>query len=69
MTSKSTVIAIVVILAVIIVGWIIYSMSQGKQMYNNADTTGSISNDLNQVPDDSALDGDIDSLNKEIQNF
>lgn len=78
MSTKSIIIAVVVIVLVILVGWYIYATymqpkpaSESQTSLNQAsnDTTSSIQNDLSQVPDDSAVNSQLDSLDKDVQNF
>jgi hypothetical protein len=36
---------------------------------NTPDTTTNISNDLNQIPSDSSINNEMDSLNQDLQSF
>lgn len=78
------IIAVVVALVVVIVGWSLYYMNQlqtgnsydqstiqTRQQEQQIDdnTAQEISNDLNQIPDDSSVNREIDSLNADVQSF
>ena len=78
MKTKSLIISIIIILVVVIIGWYVYSslIQQSQQDYSaelessySSDTTTNISNDLDQVPDDSSINGDLDSLDKDLESF
>jgi len=75
MNSKSIVITVVIILAVVLAAWYFYS-NFAQQSYNiqpgtdyTSDTTGGISSDLEQIPDDSSINSEMDSLNQDVQGF
>lgn len=78
MSTKSTLITIVIVLVVVLAVWYLsyYFISYPQQgnvqqqgASNTPDTTTNISNDLQQVPGDSSLDEEMNSLDKELQNF
>lgn len=78
MSAKLTLIIIVIVLVVIFAVWYLSSMfigqfqqnSGSQQGVNNAsDTTIKISNDLNQIPDDSSVNGEMNTLNQDLQSF
>jgi len=77
-SAKLTLIIIVIVLVVIFAVWYLSSMfigqfqqnSGSQQGVNNAsDTTIKISNDLNQIPDDSSVNGEMNTLNQDLQSF
>lgn len=76
MSTKSTLITIVIVLVIVFAVWYLSYMfikqpQQGSQQgINNApDTTANISNDLKQVPSDSSVNGEMNTLNQDLQNF
>jgi len=78
MNLKLTLSIAVIILIVVFAGWYLYTqyvpeVSQLQQEQENAqnsnDTTASIESDLNQVPDDATVNGDMDSLDASLEAF
>ena len=82
MSLKSIIIAIIIILVIIFVVWYFYyNSNQTSQSFQtqkninpqssqgNIDTTAGILNDLNQIPNDSSANGEMNSLNQNIQSF
>ena len=78
MNIKLLIITIIIVLVIVIAGWYLYSyfVQQPQQGYNiepsvtpSLDTTTNISNELNQVPDDSSVDGVMNSLDKDLECF
>lgn len=75
MNSKSLIVTIVIILVIVFVAWYLYS-NFFQQSYNiqsgvnyDSDTTGSISNDLNQLPNDSSVNSEMNSLDQNVNDF
>ena len=78
MNSKSIIITIIIVLVIVLAGWYLYSYSAKPAQQNYTaqpnsnyptDTTASISNDLSQLPDDSSVNSEMNSLNQSIQSF
>ena len=81
MKTRLILIALVIILAMAvgIVGWYLYSdlNVDYQQNYGNEenqentadDSTAEISSELNSVPSDASLEGDMQGLDAEIQGF
>ncbi len=73
MNQKSIIITVLVVLIILFSVWYLYYnySQQSQQGYTqpNDDTTAGILNDLNQIPDDSSIDSEMNSLNQDIQNF
>jgi predicted PurR-regulated permease PerM len=70
------IITVIVIILVLVVGWYVYSIysnQQAQPIYNfqpkASDASANIMKDLSQVPDDSALNSDINSLSQDIEGF
>lgn len=78
------IIAVVVALVVVVAGWFLYiyqqnafentydnlqAQPQSQQKEADDNTTEEISNNLNQIPDDSSINSEIDSLNADVQSF
>ncbi len=71
--------AVVVLVIAGLAGWYFYSSpstvqvtpveSQTTQVNTTTDTDTNIANDLNQIPDDSAMDQDAASLGTDIQSL
>ncbi len=74
---KLTLTLLIIILVVVVAGWLLYAsyVPKGEQIQQESgqdstvDSTATIEADLNQVPDDSAVNGDIESLDASIQAF
>ena len=79
MDSRVIIIAIVLILFIVLGVWYLYGLNQHSRSAQQnsrqtnqtpmADLTTSISSDLSNVPNDSATDNDMNSLDKDLQNF
>jgi predicted PurR-regulated permease PerM len=78
METRLIITTIIIVLVVVFAAWYLYSVfsDQNQQDYGSqpvsdttADTTSRISSDLNQIPDESSLNSDIDSLNQSVQGF
>ena len=79
MNIKGTLITIVVVLVVVFGAWYLSSLyikNLSSKTYvpqgttsNIQDTTSSISSDLNQIPDDSSANKEMDTLNQNLQSF
>lgn len=71
MNSKSIIIIVLVVLVVALGVWYFYSSynQQWQQGFKSDDKTASILNDLNQVPGDSSVEGELNSLDQSIQSF
>lgn len=72
MKSKLIVIIVLIILVIVFGAWYLYysysqQLQQGYQTSN--DTTTGILDDLNQIPDDSSVDNQMNSLDQDFQNF
>ena len=78
MNSKLIIITIIIVLVIVLVAWYLYAVMSGQQgnMQPNSsgteikgDTTADISASLNQVPDDSSMNGEVNTLNQSVQSF
>lgn len=77
MNFKLTVSIIIIILVVVVAAWLLYTnytpgdkqTDQESAQDSSVDSTATIEADLNQVPDDSAVNGDMDSLDASLQTF
>ena len=76
MSSKAVIITVVVVLVIVLAVWYLSyvflgQMQQGQQMQtsNAPDSTQNISSDLNKVPSDSTVNGDMNTLDQDLQNF
>lgn len=76
MSTKKTLIIIVIALVVVFAVWYLSYMfmnsSQGgsqKGPNNAPDTTLNISGDLQQVPSDASVNGEMNTLDKDLQSF
>lgn len=81
MSTKRTLVIVIIALVVIAVVWYFSYMlmnlyrfgSDSQQTTNNTsnapDTTLNISGELQQIPDDSALNNDINALDQDLKSF
>lgn len=75
MKTNQIVILVLVVLIVVFSIWYLYYYNQMIQRNysiesdNSSDTTDFIANELNQVPGDTSLDNDIESLEEQLEGF
>ena len=77
MNLKLTLSIVVIILVVVIAGWLLYAnyvpdsspTQQESEQDSAVDSTATIDADLNQIPDDSAVNGDMESLDASLRGF
>lgn len=75
MNFKLTLSIVIIILVIVFAGWYLYANynpngQDSRQDANSGiDSTAAIESDLNQVPDDSAINGDMNSLYASVQAF
>lgn len=68
---------VIIILVVVIAGWLLYAnyvpnngqIQQEATQDSGADNTATIEAELNQVPDDTSVNGDMQSLDADVQAF
>lgn len=77
--NTKLIITIVIILVIALVGWYLYATMSGQQGSTvkpnpsvtniTGDTTADISATLNEVPNDNSMNGEVDTLNKNVKGF
>lgn len=72
MSTKKTLVIIIITLVIVLVVWYLsyIFIRQPQQGASNAiDTTTNIQGDLNQIPDDSSINKEMNTLDQDLKNF
>ncbi|MSU54473.1 MAG: hypothetical protein EXS48_01350 [Candidatus Staskawiczbacteria bacterium] len=80
MNFKLTLSIVIIILVIVFAGWLLYAnytpsdvgdvkTNQESAQDSAVDSTLTIESDLNQIPDDSSVNGDMNSLDTSLEAF